>query len=86
LSIGLFTKDGTALSEVRTLTFDSADAEPRQREKSLVLTLSRTADDYNNQDVEVRLEETVPGTSQQSVYKSHRIKLQKPFAGDFDEF
>lgn len=86
LQIGLFAKDGTTLSEVRTITFDSADTEPRQREKGLVLTLSRSADEYNNQDVEIRLEETVPGTSQQAVYKSHRIKLQKPFAGDFDEF
>ena len=86
LQIGLFAKDGTTLSEVRTLTFDSADSEPRQREKSLVLTLSRAADDFNNQDAEIRLEETVPGTSQQAVYKSHRIKIQKPFAGDFDEF
>ena len=85
LQIGLFAKDGTTLSEVRTLTFDSSDSEPRQREKSLVLTLSRAADDFNNQDVEIRLEETVPGTSQQAVYKSHRVKIQKPFAGDFDE-
>jgi len=85
LQIGLFAKDGTTLSEVRTLTFDSADSEPRQREKSLVLTLSRAADDFNNQDAEIRLEENIPGTSQQAVYKSHRIKIQKPFAGDFDE-
>ncbi len=85
LQIGLFAKDGTTLSEVRTLTFDSSVTEPRQREKSLVLTLSRAADDFNNQDVEIRLEETVPGTSQQAVYKSHRVKIQKPFAGDFDE-
>lgn len=86
LQIGLFAKDGTTLSEVRSLTFDSTDAEPRKREKSLVLTLSRAADDFNNQDVEIRLEETLPGTSQQAVYKSHRIKIQKPFAGDFDDF
>jgi uncharacterized protein (TIGR02687 family) len=86
LQIGLYAQDGAVLSEVRTLVFDSADTEPRQREKSLVLTLARAADDHNNQDVEIRLEETVPGTSQQAVYRSHRIKLQKPFAGDFDDF
>lgn len=86
LRIGVFAQDGTVLSEVRSMTFDSADAEPRHREQSLVLVLSRAADDYNNQDVEIRLEETVPGTSQKAVYKSHRVKLQKPFASDFDEF
>lgn len=86
LRIGVFAPDGTALSEVRTLTFDSADPEPRQREKILGLTLSRAADEYNNQEVEIRLEETLAGTSQTAVYKSHRVKLQKPFASDFDEF
>lgn len=86
LQVGLYAQDGSVLSEVRTLVFDSADTEPRQREKRLVLTLSRAADDHNNQDVEIRLEETVPGTSQMAVYRSHRIKLQKPFAGDFDDF
>lgn len=85
LRVGVFAPDGTTLSEVRTLTFDSADTEPRQRETGLVLTLSRVADDYNNQEVEIRLEETVSGTSQTATYKSHRVKLQKPFASDFDE-
>ena len=86
LRVGVFAQDGTILSEIRSMNFDSADTEPRHREKSLVLVLSRTADDYNNQDVEIRLEETVSGTSQKAVYKSHRVKLQKPFASDFDEF
>jgi hypothetical protein len=86
LRVGVFAQDGTALSEIRALAFDSADTEPRHREKSVVLTLSRAADDFNNQEVEIRLEETVAGTSQKAVYRSHRVKLQKPFAGDFDEF
>ena len=85
LRVGVFAPDGTALSEVRTLTFDSADLEPRQREKNIGLTLSRAADEYNNQEVEIRLEEALAGTSQTAVYKSHRVKLQKPFASDFDD-
>jgi uncharacterized protein (TIGR02687 family) len=85
LRVGLFAPDGTALSEVRSLTFDSADSEPRQREKTLGLTLSRAADDYNNQEVEIRLEELLAGTTQTAVYKSHRARLHKPFASDFDE-
>ena len=86
LRVGIFAQDGPVLSEVATLTFDSADTEPRNREKGIVLTLSRAADDYNNQEVEIRMEETLPGTNQTTVYKSHRLKMQKPFAGDFDEF
>lgn len=85
LRIGVFSLDGVALSEVRTMVFDSADTEPRQREKVLGLTLSRAADAYNNQEVEIRLEELIPGTSQSAVYKSHRVKLHKPFESDFDE-
>ena len=86
LRVGVFTVDGLPLSEVRTMTFDAADTDPRHREKSVVLTLARTADEYNNQEVELRLEETITGTTQNVVYKSHRIKLQKPFASDFDDF
>ena len=85
LRVGIFAVNGVPLSEIRTMTFDTADAEPRRREKSVVLTLARAADDYNNQDVEIRLEETISGTTQKVVYKSHRIRLQKPFASDFDE-
>lgn len=86
IQVGVFAPGGKALSEVRTVVFDSQAIEPRQREQSLILTLARVADDYNNQDVEIRLEETVPGTNQKAVYKTLKIKLQKPYASDFDEF
>ena len=85
LRIGVFAPDGTPLSEERTVDFDSDSNEARQRESRLGLTLSRAADDYNNQEVEIRLQETVPGTQQTATYQSHRVKLQKPFAGDFDD-
>jgi hypothetical protein len=85
LSVGVFAPDGTPLSEVRLVIFDSADPEPRRRETSVVLTMARAADDYNNQEVEFRLVETILGTTQETVYKTHRVKLQKPFASDFDE-
>ncbi|MDS4030302.1 MAG: BREX-1 system phosphatase PglZ type A, partial [Candidatus Contendobacter sp.] len=86
LRLGVYAADGTALSEARTLTFDSADAEPRNREQNVTLTLARAADRYNHQEVEIRLEETLAGTRQTAVYKSHRVKLHKPFASDFDDF
>jgi uncharacterized protein (TIGR02687 family) len=40
LRIGVFAKDGTPLSEIIRLTFDSADAEARHRETTVMLTLS----------------------------------------------
>ena len=51
----------------------------------MVLALSRNADAFNNQEIELRMEETVPGTSQMVVYRSYTMRLQKPFGSDFDE-
>ena len=85
LKIGVFAKDGTELSEVRAVVFDSRDPEPRHRETSVVLVLSHAADAFNNREVEIRLLETVPGTSQTITYRSQPVKIQKAFASDFDE-
>lgn len=85
LRVGVFAKDGTSLSEVKTHTFDTKETEDRQRETTMILVLSSAADAYNNNDVELRLEETVQGTSQIVAYKTHSVKLQKPFASDFDD-
>jgi hypothetical protein len=70
---------------VKTLCFDSKDPEARNRETTVVLVLSHAADAFHNRDVEVRLEETLPGTNQNVTYKAHSLKLWKPFASDFDE-
>lgn len=85
LQIGIFALDGTPLSELRTLPFDSADPEPRQRESTVGLTLSKAADAFNNQEIEIRLVETVAGSNQTAIYKYHKVRLQKPFASDFDD-
>ena len=85
LRVGLYAEDGTALSEIKTMECDSKDEEGRNREKSVILVLSHAADGHNNQTVQVRLEETLPGTAQTIIYKSHPIRIQKPFTSDFDE-
>lgn len=85
LRIGIFAKDGRSLSEIKTQTFDSKDIEARQRETTILLVLSHAADAFNNLEVDLRLQETVPGTNQIVTYKTHSLKLQKPFTNDFDE-
>ena len=85
LRIGVYAKDGTVLSEIKTQSFDSRETEARQRESTMILVLSHAADAYNNTEVIIRLEETVPGTAQLVTYKAHALKLQKPFTSDFDE-
>jgi uncharacterized protein (TIGR02687 family) len=84
LRVGVFAKDGTSLSEIKTLTFDSKETEARNRETTVLLVLSPAADAFNNHEVDLRLEETVPGTAQIVTYKTHSLKLQKPFASDFE--
>jgi uncharacterized protein (TIGR02687 family) len=86
LKIGVYAPDGQAISEVKAITFDSKDEEPRKREMPVALVLSKAADPHNNSTVEIRLDEMLPGTSQTVTYRSYPIKLQKPFATDFDEF
>jgi hypothetical protein len=85
LRVGLYAPDGTSISEVKTVKLDSKDEEARNRETHVLLVLSVASNDFNNQTVEIRLEETLPGTNQTVTYKSHPIKLQKPFASDFDD-
>jgi hypothetical protein len=85
LKIGVYAQDGGRLSEEITLGFDSRDSEPRHREQNLLLTLSKKADAHHNQDVEIRLEEQIGGTSQTTLYKSYKVRLHKPLASDFDE-
>jgi uncharacterized protein (TIGR02687 family) len=85
LRVGVFAKDGTSLSEIKTHVFDSKDEEARLREISMVLVLSHAADAFNNQEVELRLVKMLEGTNQSVVYKTHSLKLQKPFASDFDD-
>lgn len=83
--VGVYADDGACISELRTITFDSTEKEARLREQPVVLVLSGAADAYNNRDVELRLEEMVQGTTQWVTYRSHTLKLQKPFTSDFDD-
>lgn len=86
LKIAVYASDGQAISEVKSVTVDSKEDEARKRETNVALVLSKAADIYNNTIVEIRLEETLPGTNQTVTYRNYPIKLQKPFATDFDEF
>jgi uncharacterized protein (TIGR02687 family) len=87
LRISLVAKaDGALLCEPRTLRFDSTATEPREREQLLELVLSNAADDYNNKELELRLEEVREGASQALPYKNEVLKLQRAFGNDFDDF
>jgi hypothetical protein len=84
LRAGLFTLAGEAISDQHELTFDFASENPRERELSVRFILSRQADEVNNQQVELRLDEPVEGTSHYTRYKSVRYTIRRSFSSEFD--
>lgn len=87
LRIGLYAKaDGALLCAHRTVLLDSAASEAREREQQVILELSNAAADYNNQVLELRLEQQLEGVATPVPYKTVEMKLQRPFGSDFDDF
>lgn len=84
LRVGLYTLAGELISDVHELRFDMSSANPREREVAVRFILSRKADDCNNQQVELRLEEPVDGTSQYSRYHAARYTIRRSFTSEFD--
>ncbi|RYJ60919.1 BREX-1 system phosphatase PglZ type A [Pseudomonas songnenensis] len=81
---GLYTLDGELISDAHELTFDFASENPRERELAVRFILSRKADEANNQQVELRLEEQVEGTSHFTRYKAARYTIRRSFTSEFD--
>ena len=61
-----------------------ASSNPRDREVAVRFILSRKADDYNNQQVELRMDEPVDGTSHYTRYLSARYMIRRSFTSEFD--
>ena len=84
LQAGIFTQAGMLISDCHELTFDLTSENPRERELQVRFVLTRKADDANNQEVILRLEEKVAGTSHYKEYKSLRYLMRRSFTSDFD--
>ena len=84
LRVGLYTLAGEAISDTHELHFDRDSSNPRERELAVRLILGRKADGLNNQEVELRLEEAVEGTSHYSRYQTLRYTIRRAITGDFD--
>ncbi|AHZ69753.1 hypothetical protein OU5_2674 [Pseudomonas mandelii JR-1] len=84
LRAGLFTLDGELVSDQHELLFDFSSPNPRERELPVRFILSRKADEANNQQVELLLEETVDGTSHFTRYKAARYAIRRSFSSEFD--
>ena len=81
--VGLYTPAGTLISDEKFWFADSSDPEPRNRENTVILTLSRAAAEFNNKQVEIRVEAQLPGTNQFVTYLSHELTIKRLFTDDF---
>ena len=84
LRAGIYTKEGELISDSHALVFDYVSDNPRERELQVRFVLTREADKVNGQDVMLRLDENVTGTSHYKEYKSLTYFMRRSFTSDFD--
>ena len=86
LRAGIYAQDNTLISDEHELLFDIEEVEARKREVRAQFRLTNEAQAYNNQQVELRLEERVGSTTFYETYRVTLYILRWSFAADFDDF
>ena len=84
LRAGIYTTDGEQISDRHSLTFDLTAESPRERELPARFILTRKADSLNGQEVVLKLEEKLFGTTHYQEYKTQQYRMQRSFTSDFD--
>ncbi|WP_052507358.1 BREX-1 system phosphatase PglZ type A [Desulfonatronovibrio magnus] len=84
LRAGIYTLECELISDSHDLSFDIVSDNPRDRELKVRFLLTSKADQFNNQEVILKLLEKVSGTSHYKDYKSLRYILRRSFTSDFD--
>ncbi|HDQ70545.1 MAG TPA: BREX-1 system phosphatase PglZ type A [Chloroflexi bacterium] len=84
LRAGIYTQGGVLISDRHELLFDLASENPREREMPVRFILTQKADAANQQEVLLRLDEQVEGTSHYREVKTVRYILRRAFTSDFD--
>jgi len=84
LRAGIYTQTGELVSDRHELHFNAVSENPRDRETQVRFMLTRQADQANGQEVILRLDEQVSGTSHFREYKSARYLIRRSFTSDFD--
>lgn len=80
-----FSGTGVPISESKTLKCDSKAEDSRQRESRVQFIFGHEAKEFNQQEVILRLEEPVAGTSHFAPYREFSFKLRRAFERDFDD-
>lgn len=84
LRAGIYTQDGELISDSHDLVFDFVSDNPRERELQIRFVLTRKADEANGQEVILRLDEKLAGTSHYKGYKTLTYLMRRSFTSDFD--
>lgn len=84
LRAGIYTQSGELISDCHELAFDLASENARERELQVRFVLTRKADEVNEQEVTLRIDEKLAGTSHYKEYKSLRYTMRRSFTSDFD--
>lgn len=84
LRAGIYTQAGELISDCHELVFDLASDNPRDREIQVQFVLGHKADQVNNQEVILRLDEQIGATSHYREYRSARYVIRRSFTSDFD--
>lgn len=84
LRAGIYTQEGELISDSHDLVFDFVSDNPRERELQIRFVLTRKADEANGQEVILKLEEKVAGTSHYKEYKTLTYLMRRSFTSDFD--
>lgn len=84
LHAGIYNREGELISDSHRLNFDLTSENPREREMHVRFVLTKKAEQANGQEVILRLEEPLAGTSHIREYKSVKYIMRRSFTSDFD--
>ncbi|MFH0992508.1 MAG: BREX-1 system phosphatase PglZ type A [bacterium] len=82
---GFYSQSGKAISDVTNINFDSSEKDSSGREKRHTFLFVSDATQYNNQEVVLKLEEPIEGTTLLRPYKEFRYRMLISFSSEFDE-
>ena len=84
LRAGIYSQDGELISDSHDLVFDFISDNPRERELQVRFVLTRKADDVKGQEVILRLDEKLTGTTHYKEYKTLTYTMRRSFTSEFD--
>jgi uncharacterized protein (TIGR02687 family) len=86
LRAAFYTADNLLISDVSNIKFDSRDTDAAAREQRKTFVFTSEASKLNGQDVFLKLEENIEGTSHFRIYKTITYRMLIAFSSEFDDF